>query len=315
MSDKKKILLLHRAYPVSISKYFLAAFRHRDDVEVVDVSPDYGTSIPWKGGMHLPEKYKSTPSYSLPFDYPEVPWPIVDNLTGHQEWDMILTIDPAIRWSARPAKNCPVVHVGTDPHVINYDKPREYSDFFFNMQAIYSHPDDIYLPYAFSKYHFSPPTVVQEKEWDASIVGLQYDKRVQWATSLRNSGYRVFSDTGPAFDEYRDITWKSRVALSWSSKEDLICRVFEAMAMMTPLVSNYVPDMDLIFGKQRRGEYLVTFDGKSPNAVLDATAKVIDIIKNPDDYKMMAADAERLVWDKHTFDHRVDHIMQKVFGE
>lgn len=310
----KRILFLHRAFPVSISKYFLTAFRKRSDVDVVDVSPYYGSYIPWKGGMNLPDKYKSIPTYSLPFDYQDVPWSIVDQITGHQCWDMVLTIDPMIRWASRPKPkhDCPVVHVATDPHVVDYEKPRGYSDFFFNMQYSYSHAKDIYLPYAFSRHHFYPFLASQKKIWDASLVGLQYTNRVDWVNSLRNAGYNVFFDVGPAFDEYREITWSSRAVLSWSSKDDLICRVFEAMGMGVPLVSNYVPDMELVFGKQL-DKYMAVFDGKSDKAVRDATLMAIDVIQNPSNYLERATEAKKFVFEFHTFDHRVEFILQTVF--
>ena len=63
--DKIKIVLSYAVYPMALAKYFEAALRARDDVELLTVGPYTGQSIPWNGGMTLPVKYSKPPNIPL----------------------------------------------------------------------------------------------------------------------------------------------------------------------------------------------------------------------------------------------------------
>ena len=114
------------------------------------------------------------------------------------------------------------------------------------MQKVYSTYDEIYLPYAYDPtVHYPMPEVI--KEYDACLIGLQYDKRMGLISGLRSHNLRINSGIGLVFDEYRMAYNQSKVALSWSSLLDIPARVFEGMAMGLPLVANRLPDMPLFF--------------------------------------------------------------------
>ena len=60
-----KVLCLSIWYPLTMSRYFEKALRHRDDVELLTCGPYTGSWIPWLGGMSLPEKYAIAPDIPL----------------------------------------------------------------------------------------------------------------------------------------------------------------------------------------------------------------------------------------------------------
>lgn len=308
----KRILILSLHFPVTIARYFENAFRRRGDVEVVTVGPYTGNWIPWKGGIHLKESYANPPTFSIPtaiMNTGLVPMEFANTLVGgFDNYDMILTIDAGIKWTRKPSTKSPVVHIATDPHVLDYDLPRSYSDYFFNMQEVYSKPGDIYLPYAFDPgVHYKMEDV--EKIYDAALIGLQYPNRISLVSTLRSKGYTIYFETGDAFDEYRLINNQSRIGISWSSKDDLIARVFEMMGMGLIPIINRVPDLPKLFqedihyfGFSNLEEAIEKFDFAMSQKSYDR--KVCDNI---------AKQAYDLVWSRDTYDKRVQTIMDLVF--
>lgn len=303
----KKILCLSIHYPLTMARYFENNFRAREDVEFVTVGPYTGANIPWMGGMTLDAKYANQPDIILPFapNVGEVPFAMVRGVRD-VKWDMVLTIDAGIRWKDRPNVDCPVVHIATDPHVINYDKPRAYSDFFFNMQKCYSKENDIYLPYAYDDTWCYPEPEVA-KTHDCSLIGMPYQERVVWVNKLRENGYTVLFENGPIFDQYRSISAKSVIGLNWSSKDDLVCRVFEIMGMGLVPVINRVPDLS--------EHFVENFHYLGFSSLDEAIEKVRWAENFPLDAKIIADHALEIVQERHTFRHRVQQIMDAVFWE
>ena len=302
--SKVKVLLSYIVYPMAIATYFKKAFQHRNDVELKICGPYTGSHIPWMGGMNLPEKYAIPPDVPLPFggQIGEFNYELVKTLLQGWTPDLIVQIDAGLHFKYKPVDGM-VVTVGTDPHVLNdwYDTPRKYSDKFFNMQAYYSKPGDIYLPYAYSQYdHFRDDSV--SKITDAVLIGLQYEKRVQWVNELRNRGVSVIFENGPVFDEARAMYNSGRIGLSWSSMDDLIARTFEIPAMGLVPVMNIVPDVGKFF------EQGVHYEGFT--SLPEAVEKVLWLKDHPDRAAWMATIAYENV-QRHTYDARVDQIMKE----
>lgn len=242
--NKIKVLLASIWYPLSISRYFERAFERREDVELRTIGPYTGNKIPWANGMTVPAKYSKSPNYITPM-YPTLNWTMCKAQMLTWKPDIIVTADAGIRWDKKPDASVPVCHIATDPHVLNYDVPRQYSDFFFNMQKCYSKPGDIYLPYAFDPtVHYVDDTLQSE---DCSLIGNTYPNRVALVNELRRLGFRVNFQLGPIFDEYRQESRKAFIGLNWSSLNDLVARVFEIMAMGLVPVINRVPDIGEFF--------------------------------------------------------------------
>lgn len=298
----KKILLLSQWYPLTISRYFERALRRNRNIELYTIGPYTGSWIPWMGGMNLPAKYAIPPNIQLPPNGARsFPFSLAKSKINFQP-DLILTVDAGIYWDFKPDMGCPVVHVATDPHVLDYSVPRSYSDFFFNMQKCYSKDGDIYLPYAFDpSTHFPIPDI--EKKIDACLIGMPYSNRASLVNELRNQSISVLFENGPIFDEYREMANLAFIGLNWSSLNDLVARVFEIMAMELVPVINRVPDLGEFF--QEDIHYL------GFSNMQEAIDKVKWAKANPKDAERIAANAHNLVWHSdHTYDARVQQVLE-----
>lgn len=295
--SKIRVVLSGIFYPMAILRYFERALQRREDVELITVGPYTGTFIPWGRGMNLKAQYAKSPDRPLSSSMIGVSG---TNVPAPEDVDLWIQVDAGFYFKKPKAKV--VAHVATDPHVLNYDKQRGECDYFFNMQKVYSKPGDIYLPYAADPEWHSPMDL--EKEWDACLIGLQYENRTRLVEALRAEGLRVYYDNGPAFREYQLQYAKSRVALSWSSKQDLIARVFEGMCMKLPVVCNRVPDINEHF---MEGKHLSCFDNLG-----QAVAAVQHLLLDEHYSKRLADESHDLVMKKHLYDHRIQQILETV---
>jgi len=305
MAIKKRLLFLNQWYPFTIGHYFLKAWQAREDVEIKTVGAYTGSWIPWNNGMHLLPKYTTRPD--IMFDRQvvnkEIPWDYVKAQLDGWQPDIVFNTDAMCHWDKRPDVG-KVVTVGTDPHVLNdwYEKPRRYSDYFFNMQKFYERPGDIYLPYAYSKYdHF--PTDSKEKAYDVACIGMLYPNRIQLRDALNAAGYQTMFANGAVFDEARALYHQSRIGISWSSLQDLIARVFEIMALGLVPIVNRVPDLPLHF---KEGEDYLGFD-----TVSEALEKVKLVKENPEIGDKIVYNALKKV-DNHTYDNRIKFILETI---
>jgi spore maturation protein CgeB len=197
--------------------------------------------------MNLPQKYVEQPEIALSQSMASMhmhPEMLRDRLP--KDIDLWIQIDAGWHFSVRPPAKCSIL-IETDPHVLKrwYDLPKSYSDFTFCMQSNYMEKDEIYLPYAHDPTVHYPEQ--REKEYDVCLVGLLYPQRAALIDKLRADGLSVFYDIGLIFDEYREVYNKSRIALSWSTLDDLPARVWEGMAMGNLVVTNRVPDLKHFF--------------------------------------------------------------------
>ena len=309
MSEKIRILCLSLWFPLTMSRYFEKALRHREDVDLKTCGVFTGAWIPWLGGMNLPQKYAISPDIPLPFSpsVGEINYDMVKAQLGDWIPDIVLTIDAGVHWKYKPSDGL-VVHIATDPHVLNYDYQRTISDKFFNMQAVYSKDKDIYLPYAYSKYDFYPERHLidnyegQSKDVDAVLIGLQYGHRQQWIEELRKRGVSVIAENGPVFDEARALYNRGRIGLNWSSMDDLNCRAFEIPAMKLCPVMNKVTDADKFF---MDGFHYLSFTNLN-----EAVEQVVWAKNNPVDAKVIAERAYQHVHGE-TYDQRVTDLLKE----
>jgi len=296
--SKKRVVLSGIFYPMAILRFFENALKRRDDVKLITTGVYTGRWIPWKNGMELPEKYAKPPTHILDRNM---------NRSGSQcpiklnDIDLWIQCDAGFWMRGIKAKN--VVHIATDPHCLDYRQQRQISDHFFNMQKTYSQGGDIYLPYAADpKLHFSEE---RQKKFDATLIGLQYPNRQELMRRIREQKYSTFFDTGDVFDEYRKIYNQTHIAISWSSRKDLIARVFEAMAMGVPLVTNRVPDMNIHF---QEDQHYMGF-----NSVSEGVDQFKRLRKNDGLMESIAERSRTLVLEKHTYDDRINQIFETVF--
>jgi len=306
MSEKKRVVLSGIYYPLAMLRYFEAAFLRRDDIELITLGPYTGTWIPWAAGMDGMPKYAVSPTCPLPRDFIRHGGSMsVDVLSAFsilEDIDLWIQADAGWHFDSRPPAKV-VAHLQTDPHVLggHYKLPRSYSDIVFNMQKCYSEPKDKIIPYAIDPVWHSPIDGV-EKEHDGCLIGLHYDNRNRLVQRLREKGLSIYYDIGPIYDEYRELYAKSRLSINWSSKDDLIARVFESMGFGVPLITNRVTDLPTLFVED---EHYLGFD-----TVKEAEDKVEWALANYDDAMEIADNALRKVLAGHTYDMRVSDILR-----
>ncbi len=305
--SKLKVVVSGLFFPVTMMGYFIRALERRDDVELITSGPYTGSWIPWDGGMHLAPKYVHMPTIPLPATALQIKSSPPTYIEAQLPWkpDLWLQID-AGWWVQRPDDAEVVAHIATDPHVLDYSVQREECDYFFNMQRAYMQEGDIYLPYAFDPtLHYPMKDLVNlEKTHDGCLVGLQYENRTNLVNALRQEGYNIEYSIGKVYDEYNLLYNKSRIALNWSSKEDLNARTFEAMGMGIPLLTNYISALDEFF---EEGEHYLEF-----NTIEEAVANFKGWIEEPDYAQAVAENAYNLVREDHTWDHRIQQIFDTV---
>lgn len=240
-----KIALLYMKFPCAIGIYFDAAFRETEH-ELLSACPYSGTWMPWKGGMHVPEKYAIPPDYEIPWgsglekNWRNYSFANLEELVGTQ--DVWVVIDAGLyRPTGRP-KSGIVVWIATDPHSVDYEEQRKQADLFFNMQRCYVKPGDIWLPYAYSpRWHYP---VDAEREHDVMFIGRPDPQRVAMLLLMAQRGYKTHYNYGIVFDEARKQYAKTHLVFNWSIKDDTNARVFEAMAMGRALVTDRTLDLN-----------------------------------------------------------------------
>lgn len=298
--SKLKVGISALHYPVTMARYFIDAFERREDVEVYTVGPYFGSYIPWNGGMNLPLRYVKSPYLPLPNTANKIPYEMVKSQMP-QDLDLFVTIDAGWHFTTRPQAKVTAL-VQTDPHVLkqSYEQPAAYSDYNFCMQQIYMKPGEIYLPYGADTHWFYPEE--REMEYDVCLIGLHYPQRDRFVAALRSLGLKVYYDIGVVYDEYRELYNKSRVAISWSSLQDLPVRVWEAMAMKRPLVCNHVPDMDKFF---KNSVHYMGFESLD-----EAITDVQYLLNNPEEAEVISENAYGVVMNGNSFDDRVQQILK-----
>ena len=290
-------------YPVAMGRWFVEAFEDRDDIDLWTFGPFTGNYIPWLYGMQLPQKYVKEPDFPLPpssIETHQFPAKMID---AQMPWkpDLLIQIDAGWHLSERPNANI-VAHIQTDPHVLKsfYKFPKQYSDLKFCMQQHYMESDEIYLPYAYSKRHHYPMNL--EKITDVSMIGLMYPHRMNLANRLKSMNVSVNITTGIVYDEYREAYNQSRIALTWSALLDLPARTWEGMGMKLPVITNRVPDLANFFVE---GDHYLGFDNEN-----EAVKQVLKCLADPNMASEMAGNAYRKVINGHSYDHRVQQILE-----
>jgi hypothetical protein len=303
MSERLRIACVGIWYPVAMFRYMVDALRRREDVEVWTAGPFTSRWIPWNGGMHLPASYVYTPDLPMPIGgRPEVSYAY---LQAKVPWepDLWLEGNAGLAVAGRPTGKYAVI--GTDPHVLDYSGARQRADVFFNMQKPYMQKGDVWLPYGYDPvWHSQTPLAVRDREWDASLIGLQYPNRMALNQRLTALGYRTNFQNGPSYQDARKIYHSTKVGVNWSSMMDTTARVYEIMAFGIAPVLNRVPDLVELFTE---GEDFFGF-----STLDEAVAHCDHLLKNPDEAQALGERARKAV-EVMTWDRRMEQVL-KVAG-
>ena len=299
-----KLAISGLIYPVTMMRYMWEELERFGNIELFSIGPFFGDWIPWRGGLTLPRQYVKTPNVPLSGAVNYHPQSLSDVIPD--DIDVWLQVDASWHFASRPpAKK--VVLIETDPHCIkdSYTVPASYSDVVLCMQSNYMVADDIWWPYAVDNHWFYPEDLPIKH--DVCIIGLQYEQRTRVVNRMRQIGKNVLYDTGIIYDEYRNAYNSSRVAFNWSSLQDLPVRVFEAMGMKRPLVTNRVPDLEKLFIEN---EHYLGF-----STVDEAEEKIKFLLDTPDFAHNMAEKAYKEVMKRHTWKTRLEQLFRIVDGE
>jgi len=300
---KLKVCLTGLFYPMAMLRYFERALERRDDIELITVGPYTDSWIPWNGGMTVLPKYAKSPTHPLPRNFlgagKASPY-IFQMFEDLKDVDLWLEVDAGFYIDPKP-ENGIVAHVATDPHALNYDRQRQLADYFFNMQLVYSKPNDIYLPYAYDPTVHYP--IETEMKYDVCMIGLHYQQRTELVNRLIGEGLKVHYSIGEIFDEYRETYNASWVGINWSSLLDTNARVFELAAMGVAAVQNTTPDMKNFL---TAGEDYLEFTN-----VDEAVNQVLKLHIDNDMLCGIANNALAKI-EPHTYDARVQQILETV---
>lgn len=303
--DKIKVALSALWYPLAMAGYFWRALERRKDVELYVTGPYFDDWIPWNGGMRLPRQYVKIPHFPLPPAAAQASGKLPSAVASPPwEPDLWLQIDAGWHFADRPKARV-VGHVQTDPHVLkgHYQHPKQYSDHVWCMQDCYRTSDEHFLPYAYDpEFHFPLDNI--KKEYDACLIGLHYSQRDAWVNRLRSKGIGVYYSIGEIYDQYQSRYCASKVALSWSSQNDLPARVWEGMAMGLPVVTNRVSDLKTCGFVE--GMHYLGFD-----TLEEAEAQVIRLLVD-DDLRSQIAWMAHTTVKEHTWDARIEQIFREA---
>jgi glycosyltransferase involved in cell wall biosynthesis len=305
MAETIKVGFVSIFYPLFMGRYMLEALLRRKDVEVWTAGPFTGRWIPWQGGMNLPGEYVYQPDLPMASGSPAtLSWLAVEkNKTLPFEPDIWINVSSTLKTIGRPEKGVYAV-IAADPHVLNYDEERGKADLFFNMQKPYMKPGDRWLPYGYDPIWHAQTTVpVEERDIDATLLGLPYPNRNQLVSRLTGMGFNVRYDVGPCYNDAREIYHRSVIGLNWSSLLDTTARVFEIMAFGICPVLNRVPDLMEMF---EEGRHFIGFD------TVDQAASRIDTLLNNKDMAQEVGENARRAVEEHTWDARMDHVLKEA---
>lgn len=300
--NKIKVVLSGLVFPFTMMHFFWRALERRSDIELFVLGPYSGDWIPWGGGMQLPPKYVKVPDLPLPQSASRFMMPSA-MIERSLPWkpDLWLQCDAGWHLSNKPNAGC-VALIETDPHVLklHYEVPKHYSDITFCMQGEpYLYSDEEYLPYGFDIDIHYPEN--QEKIYDACLIGLHYETRNQLVNRLRQKELNVYYSIGEVYDDYRFKYNQSKVALCWSSLQDLPARFWEALAMRIPVVTNLVPDLKRFFVEDKH--YLGFKD------IDEAEQKVMKLLESCE-YREQIAWNGYVAVQGHSWDHRVASLLK-----
>lgn len=286
-----KVLMHFRHFPVAMGRFFHWALQDLGH-EVYTVGPYSAGRIPW-GDFYYPD-YKFPPNYSLPESNVSVN-EVLKKIDFKP--DVILQAGDSI-WMEGKAP-IPNFILATDPHVVDYEKRREFSDRVFSMQKHYSQPNDIFVPYAYSPYIHMPLNI--KPKYDVVLCGLQYEHRVKAVEAMRAKGLSVFNSLGLIYEEYVEAYNRGKIAFVYSSKQDLPARFWEGLAMRRMVLVNRVPDLKEFDFKD--GEDYVGFD-----TIEEAVEKAFYYAKH-DRLREQIANSGFLKVKRHTYAERARRIL------
>jgi len=237
-----------------------------------------------------------------------------DALTGALPYTPIPCPKPNLYWVSD-------THLGWEYRV---QKAKEFDHVFVAQKAAVvpmklalGHSRVTWLPHAVEPAVYNPAAVYSEnpkhwdvqriKTWDCGFVGHVGDPgRIamldRMFVEFPNSRYGNLS-TERVFEKAADLYTKSRVVWNSAIKDDTNMRVFEVLATRTVLLTQHVPDLDLLFDPSELATWR-TLD--------EAVERTHRYLKDEDAGFALASAGYRRVLREHTIRHRVETMLKTV---
>ena len=301
-------------YPCSVGKLFIRAFR-RLGHNVIGIGP-YTDKLPWT--EKDVSKYAEHPDVELEWK----PQHHIGEALARcsVKPNLIVQVDAGFRLAGK-AEGITNIVIATDPHAFPesyYQESFKNADLQYMMQDWYAkslrevgYPIR-WLPYAFDpEYHFWNPNSPKD-HIVTLITGLMYGGRIkakqQLEVALGMNG--IFCDNGILFDEGCEIYNRGRIALNWSSRQDLPMRFWEGLAYRNVVLTDRAHDLALLeqsFGI-REGTHYLGFD-----TVEELVEKARWVMDNPEQAEAIATAGYAKVWaGNHTYTARAEQILRDV---
>lgn len=211
--------------------------------------------------------------------------------------------------------NRPTAHISVDTwhafaeliHARPYDfvfaAQREFADHFASTGCAHAH----WLPLACDPEVHRP--VPCRKDYDLAFVGsterMLHAQRVARLDRLAQR-FSVLVDTALDGDAMASAYSRARIAFNSSIAQDVNMRVFEAMAMGMPLLTNRDADVNGLLDLFHDGEHLAAYDDST---LMDSAERLLQDTAARD---TMGNAARREVLARHTYAHRVSQILNTI---
>jgi hypothetical protein len=225
----------------------------------------------------------------------------------------IQSVGPDIRDIARAA--CPTVYLSIDtwhdPQEFRHARPydfvfaaqRELVPHFVEAGVRHAH----WLPLACSPRHHHPVNI--EPEFDLVFAGITFYtvNRQRMGRLLRlHDRFDLCTGGGLGGEDYCRALSQGRVVFNSSVAQDVNMRVFEAMAIGRPLLTNRDAEANGLADLFEEGVHYLGYDDD------DLLAQAECLLVNSALRDALAANARREVLARHTYRHRVETLLQTV---
>ena len=157
---------------------------------------------------------------------------------------------------------------------------------------------------AYSKrWHTKTEIPAKDREYAASLIGLQYPNRNKLMDVLRARDYNVFYKLGLAYGDAREIYHNSVCGLNWSSLQDTTARCYELMAFGIVPILNRVPDLLTMFTS---GQDYLGF------TTLNEAAEHVERAYKDRDWADQIGEQARKSVEPHHYEARIKTILQET---
>ncbi len=140
-----------------------------------------------------------------------------------------------------------------------------------------------------------------------SVGGGVHDERGRLLAALANRFEVSQKSTGCYGADYRQAICSGRLTFNHAAVNDLNMRIFEALAMGVPLLTNRSSDVNGLSDLFRDKEHLIIYHDEA-----DLFSQVAHYLANPEEARALGEAGYREVLARHTYAHRVQEILATV---